>query len=36
MVSPYWEQERFTGDQIVRLEQLDLEFDLTEVYMGVF
>jgi Uma2 family endonuclease len=30
-----WQQERFSQDQTTRLDQLDLELDLTEIYDGV-
>jgi Uma2 family endonuclease len=30
-----WKQERFSGDQTVKLDQLDLEFPLALIYEGV-
>lgn len=31
-----WQQEQYSSDQIVRLEQLDLELSLASIYEGVF
>lgn len=31
-----WQQEQYSSDQIVRLEQLDLELSLALIYEGVF
>jgi hypothetical protein len=30
-----WKQERFSADQIIRLEELELELPLASIYQGV-
>jgi len=31
-----WKQERFASEEIIKLDQLDLEWPLASVYEGVF
>lgn len=31
-----WRQERFSADQVIKLDRLDLEFPLASIYEGVF
>lgn len=31
-----WQQERFSQNQTIHLDQLDLELELTEIYAGIF